>query len=86
MKKAQLKKEGKYADLVNEINETKVWKASLRTLEVGARGLLGVSSRKLVIDLGFTSTQARKLCKKFSLVVARCSYASTQQSCVEPQQ
>ena len=75
MKKAQLKKEGKYADLVNEINETKVWKASLRTLEVGARGLLGISSRKLFIDLGFTSTQARKLCKKLSLVVARCSYA-----------
>ena len=34
---AQIRKQSKYQDLLNEINATKTWKARLLTLEVGAR-------------------------------------------------
>ena len=72
---AQLRKETKYTQLVSDINETKVWKASLRTLEIGARGLVGISSHKVFVESGFSSIQARALCRKLSAVVVRCSYA-----------
>jgi hypothetical protein len=75
MRDAQLRKETKYTALLNEINETQVWKASLWTLEIGARGLIGLSTHKTFVRLGFTSPQAKALCKKLSTVVARCSYA-----------
>ena len=54
---AQLRKETRYTQLVSGINETKVWKASLRTLEIGARGLVGISSHKVFVELGFSSIQ-----------------------------
>ena len=74
MRDAQLRKETKYTALLNEINQTQVWKASLWTLEIGARGLVGLSTHKTFVRLGFTSRQAKALCKKLSTVVARCSY------------
>ena len=47
----------------------------LWTLEIGARGLAGLSSHKTFVRLGFTSSQAKALCKRLSSVVVRCSYA-----------
>ena len=78
MRDAQLRKETKYTSLLNEINQTQVWKASLWTLEIGARGLVGLSTHTTFTRLGFTSPQATALCKKLSTVVARCSYAVVQ--------
>ena len=75
VREAQLRKEAKYIPLVNDINETKTWKASLHTLEVGARGLVATSSHRIFVTLGFSSSQARSLCKTLSRVIARCSYA-----------
>ena len=72
---AQLRKETKYSELLGSINATNVWKASLWTLEIGARGLVGLSSHKTFVRLGFTSVQAKALCKRLSSVVVRCSYA-----------
>jgi len=72
---AQLRKEAKYSELLDSINATNVWKASLWTLEIGARGLVGLSSHKTFVRLGFTSLQARALCKRLSSVAVRCSYA-----------
>ena len=72
---AQLRKETKYSGLVDEINATEVWKPMLFTLEVGARGLVGLSTHKTSVRLGFTSSQAKVLCKRLSSVVVRCSYA-----------
>ena len=75
VREAQLRKQTKYIPLVNEINATKLWKASLHTLEICARGLVATSSHKIFVTLGFTSSQARSLCKTLSRVVARRSYA-----------
>jgi hypothetical protein len=75
MVNAQLRKENKYSGLLDEINATEVWKPVLFTLEVGARGLVGLSSHKTFVRLGFTSSQAKALCKRLSAVVVRCSYA-----------
>ena len=66
MRDAELRKETKYTELVSEINQTQVWKASLWTLEIGARGLVGLSTHKTFVRLGFTSAQAKALCKKLS--------------------
>jgi hypothetical protein len=75
MVKAQLHKETKYSGLLDDINATEVWKASLFTLEVGARGLVGLSVHKTFVRLGFTPSQAKAVCKKLSSVVVRCSSA-----------
>ena len=71
MRAAQLRKEAKYAELLDSVNATKVWKASPWTLEVGVRGLVGLSSHKTFVRL----VQAKALCKRLSSVVVRCSYA-----------
>ena len=75
MRNAQLRKQTKYTELLDSINATNIWKASLWTLEIGARGLVGLSTHKTFVRLGFTSRQAKELCRKLSSVVARCSYA-----------
>jgi hypothetical protein len=75
MLKAQLRKETKYSALVDSISATEVWRPLLFTVEVGARGLVGLSAHKTFVRLGFTSSQAKALCKKLSLVVVRCSFA-----------
>jgi len=73
--RAQLRKETKYTELVSEINAGNIWKASLFTLEVGARGLVALSTQRVLKKIGFSSSQATRLCKTLSCVVARCSYA-----------
>jgi hypothetical protein len=51
------------------------WKAQLLTIEVGARGLVGGSTFRAFLKLGFSLQGARNLTKTLSTVVARCSYA-----------
>ena len=54
---AQLRKETKYSELVDSINETKLWKASLYTIEIGARGLVATTTHRIFVQLGFSSAQ-----------------------------
>ena len=72
--KAQVRKENRYAELLEEINSSN-WKASLLTLEIGARGLVGSRTYRAFVNLGIPPTKANKLCKTLSCVAARCSYA-----------
>jgi len=72
---AQARKEARYEDLLTTIRETKMWTARLLTVEVGARGLVGSSTYRAFVTLGLSSRQANALCKRLSVVVARCSYA-----------
>ena len=71
---AQLRKEARYYDLMQEVVEQK-WTVKLLTLEVGARGLVGSKTFHAFHTLGFSSRQAKSLCKSLSEIVARCSYA-----------
>jgi hypothetical protein len=74
IKAAQLRKEVRYHELVENINLSG-WNANLLTLEVGARGLIGNSTFRAFEKLGFSAQSATTLCKTLSAVVARCSYA-----------
>lgn len=70
---AQLRKESRYAGLLQEINESKTWKASLLTLEVGARGLVSPRTFRAFSSLGFSTSKAKQICKELSEVVVCCS-------------
>jgi len=72
---AQIRKESRYHELINEINETKTWKAHLLTVEVGARGLVASTTYRIFRVLGLTAPQAKSLVKALSEIVVRCSYA-----------
>ena len=72
---AQLRKETRYAELLRLINEQKVWKAQLLTLEVGARGLVCSKTFHAFRRLGLSAPQAKTLVKSLSEVAVRCSYA-----------
>jgi hypothetical protein len=72
---AQVRKQSRYQSLVQDINETKSWKARLLTLEVGARGLVGSTTYHAFRLLGFSASQTKSLVKGLSEVVVRCSYA-----------
>jgi hypothetical protein len=72
---AQLRKETRYAELLDEINLSASWKASLLTVEIGARGLVGSRTYRSFIKLGLSASGARSLCRTLSTVAARCSYA-----------
>ena len=60
---AKLRKEGRYATLLANINDDKTnpWTPSLFTIEVGA-------------TIGFSSRKTRSTCKRISLISAKCSY------------
>jgi hypothetical protein len=72
---ARVKKEGRYSDLMVEINLNKCWTAELFSLEVGARGLVASRTFKVFCLLGFTVPEANNLCRSLSVVSSRCSYA-----------
>jgi hypothetical protein len=72
---AQLRKEAKYARLLEDITASHFWKPKLLTLEVGARGLVATRTFRTFKSLGFATAEAKKLCKGLSEVAARCSYA-----------
>jgi len=70
----QLRKEVRYHELVVNINENN-WNAELITLEIGARGLIGINVFRAFVKLGLPPQTATILCRTLSVVVARCSYA-----------
>ena len=72
---AQVRKEARYTVLMADIEAEKKWKATLLTLEIGARGLVASRTYRAFVNLGFSGPQANKLCKSLSTVAARCSYA-----------
>ena len=77
IKAANIRKEGKYTTLKNSINddtETK-FSCTLWTIEVGVRGFVGRSVLRCLRKLGLPPRARKKLCKKLSLTVAKCSYA-----------
>jgi hypothetical protein len=74
VKAAQLRKEVRYHELVENLNSS-TWNATLLTVEVGARGLIGNGTFRAFVKLGLPSQTATSLCKTLSVVVARCSYA-----------
>ena len=72
---AQLRKEGRYAPLVEAINKSTKWSAQLFTIEVGARGFVAKSTRKFLRKLGLPSKETSKLLKTLSTITAKCSYS-----------
>ena len=72
---AQIRKEARYQELLEQINSTKTWKARLLNIEIGARGLVGSSTFRVFRMLGLSTPQAKTLVKILSEVVVRCSYA-----------
>jgi hypothetical protein len=70
---AQIRKEARYAGLMEEITEEK-WTPKLLTLEVGARGLVGSRTFRNFVTLGFSVQMANQLCKSLSDIASRCSY------------
>ena len=67
------RKKNRYDDLLRKIPS--VWKQSLLTIEVGARGFVGHSMKSCLTKLGISIRLKDKLCKTLSLVSAKCSYA-----------
>ena len=70
---AQVRKEARYAELLTQIEEQK-WTATLLTLEIGARGLVGSRTFRSFVVLGFSVRSANTLCKSLSDIASRCSY------------
>ena len=73
---AKLRKEGRYATLMANINDDKTnpWTASLFTIEVGARGFVGYSVARFLRKIGFSSRKTCSTCKRIVLISAKCSY------------
>ena len=71
---AQIRKDARYRELLESI-KLAGWLPDLFTIEVGARGLVGGSTFRVLMKLGLPSAEANALCKTLSAVVARCSYA-----------
>ena len=70
---AALRKETRYEELQAAI---KAWgECKYFTIEVGARGLVGLRVHNVLIRIGLTPTAAKALCRRLSEVVARASYA-----------
>jgi hypothetical protein len=72
---AATRKEVRYDELKNDINNKTVWYARVVTIEVGARGFVGFSLRRFLRNMGFKPRANSKLCKDVSNVAARCSFA-----------
>ena len=74
MSAAKTLKEAKYLPLITDIINTNQWTVSFFTIEVGVRGFVNNSFWKCFLSLGLSRQIATKLCKKVSLVSAKCSY------------
>jgi len=64
VKAAQLRKEVRYHELVENLNSS-TWNATLLTVEVGARGLIGNGTFRAFVKLGLPPQTATSLCKTF---------------------
>ena len=71
---AQIRKKARYDELSREINSVSSWNTKIITIEVGARGFVGKSMNSCLRKLGSTAHSSSCICKRISLVVARCSH------------
>ena len=71
---AQVRKEGRYLSLLDNISRDTTWKPKLLTVEVGVRGFVANTSRQAFLKLGLQSQKVSALCKKLSSTAAKCSY------------
>jgi hypothetical protein len=72
---AQVYKESRYSELLEHINGSTSWTATLLTIEVGARGYVGRTVPRCFKKLGLCSSSISLLCKNLGEISARCSYA-----------
>jgi hypothetical protein len=71
---AYTRKEKRYRDLLNHINDETAWTAHLFPFEVCARGCVAFSFRKFLNKLGLPNQTVNQACHDVSTVVAKCSY------------
>ena len=72
---AQLRKQTRYLQLMDQITSTTNWSPSLFTIEVGARGFVAHSLERTLLRLGISRRILSKVCKRVSIIAARCSFA-----------
>ena len=72
---AAMRKQARYHRLKNDINTKTLWSAEVFNIEVGARGFVAFSLRRLLSRLGIKNRAMSRICKDASNVSARCSYA-----------
>ena len=71
---AQIRKQARYAHLMENIANNSSWKPSLFTVEVGARGFIATSTQQVFLKLGMKLRTISTLLKRLSSIVAKCSY------------
>ena len=72
---ANIRKKARYEKLSHEINSVNSgWNTKIITIEVGVRGFVAKSMNSCLRKLGFTTHSSSLICKRISLVVARCSH------------
>jgi len=74
IKAAQVRKEGRYLPLLDNITRNTSWKPKLLTVEVGVRGFVASNSRQAFLRLGLPRQKVSALCKKLASTAAKCSY------------
>jgi hypothetical protein len=72
---AQLRKQTRYLQLMDQITSNTNWSPSLYTIEVGARGFIAHSLERTFLRLGISRRILSKVCKRVSIIAARCSFA-----------
>lgn len=70
---AEIRKKTRYANLIENISAR--WKADLMTIEVGARGLVALSTASFLKKIGFDNRTAKIIIKAISNTALRCSFA-----------
>ena len=70
-------KKGRYSELLDTINSERCpgWSASLKTIEVGARGFVARSTFWCFKSLGIKPRAMSKLRKELEQIASRCTYA-----------
>jgi Reverse transcriptase (RNA-dependent DNA polymerase) len=71
---AKIRKQARYAPLLENIATMTSWKAMILTIEVGARGFVATSTYQVFTQLGFNRQKISALCKRLSITSAKCSY------------
>ena len=75
IEEAQLRKENRYLQLMDQITTTTNWSPLLFTIEVGVRGFVAHSLERTLLRLGISRRIISKSCKNVSIIAARCSFA-----------
>ena len=72
---AQLRKENRYLQLMDQITTTTNWSPLLFTIEVGVRGFVAHSLERTLLRLGISGRILSKSCTNVSIIATRCSFA-----------